>query len=353
MSSGKASMDVIAKKLGVSKNTVSLAFRGMPGISDQTRKLIMDTARQYGYEYKKKALQLSDSGIASGNICLVLSKSLLKVTGFYSMIQFGIENEAKKHNQNILLHYYDNTSNEFEVPLSIKQGMVSGIITLGPITRHTLKSISGLGLPFVVIDEYFDDYKLDYILTDNVNGGFAATEYLIRCGHKKIGFSGDIHCASSFYDRYLGFLKAMEIYNLPVDSSFVLTDRSLCHLDTSHFELAAEEFKCIDHLPTAFFCCNDPESFALYKALASAGLNVPEDVSIMGFDDIDTSRDVSPQLTTMHVEKEFMGKRAVKRLLEIMKNAGGLTEKIVLPSHLVERQSVRKIRPFSNNASSN
>ncbi len=337
MSSGKASMDMIAKKLGVSKNTVSLAFRGMPGISDQTRKLIMDTAAQYGYEYKKKDRQPSDSITPSGNICLVLSKSLLQISGFYSLIQFGIESEAKKYDQNIILHYYDDTSDEFEIPLCIKQGMISGIITLGSIRRHILKAISQLGLPFVVIDEYYDDYKLDHVLTDNVNGGFAATEYLIRCGHRKIGFCGDIHRASSYYDRYLGFLKAMEVYNLPVENSLLMND---CRP-----EMLAQKFKSLPQLPTAIFCCNDSEAFTLYKLLSANGLKVPEDISVIGFDDIDTSGDVTPQLTTIHVERELMGKRSVKRLLDKIKDPGSLAEKTLLPTYLVERQSVRKIGP--------
>lgn len=342
MPSEKASMEMIAKKLGISKNTVSLAFRGMPGISEQTRRLIMDTARQYGYEYKKK-MPPQSAAASSGNICLVLSRSLLNKTGFYSHIQFGIENEAKKHRQNIILHYYDNTAVEFEIPLCIKEGMISGIITLGSITRHTLKTIAGLGLPFVVIDEYYDDFKLDYILTDNVNGGFAATEHLIRHGHKRIGFSGDIHGASSFYDRYLGFLKAMEVHSLLVDTAFLLTDGCLYPLNANRFKLPVDEPGTRSPFPTAFFCCNDSEAFALYRLLAAAGLKVPEDISVIGFDDVETSREVSPQLTTMHVEKESMGRRAVKRLLDKMKDTGGLTEKVLLPTYLAERQSVRHV----------
>lgn len=338
----KASMEEIAKKLGVSKNTVSLAMRGMPGVSEQTRKLIIDTARQAGYEYKGKS-DRAPVQEASRNICLVLSRELSTSAGFYSNIQFGIENEAKKNNLNTILYYYNDMAEEFEVPLCIKQGIISGVITLGHISRNTLDALTDLGLPFVVIDEYFDSHRLDYILTDNIGGGFAAVEYLIRRGHREIGFYGGIHRASSFYDRYLGCLKALETYRLPIESSYLLTGMSPYSTDEDALQDETAFFRSMKQLPTAFFCCNDPAALALYRIFSAMGLKIPGDISIIGFDDVDSSTEVSPQLTTMRVEKEAMGRRSVIKLLEKFDNKISIPEKIILSTVLVERQSVRNL----------
>lgn len=336
----KVSMDDIAKKLNISKNTVSLALRGMPGISEQTRKLIFDAAKELGYEYKKSLKPAANKETESKNICLILSKNIRNTIGFYSYIQFGVEGEAKRNNLNTILYYYDEDDENFETPLCIKDGMVSGIITLGHVARNNLNTIVSYNLPVVVIDEYFDNLKLDYVLTDNLCGGYMATEYLIKRGHRKIGFSGDIRWASSFYDRYYGYLKAMSDYSLQVNSPYNLINKGMQKLVDKDIMLVVKELKSLPDLPTAFFCCNDPEAIALYKAFEIMGIKVPDDVSIIGFDNIDSARNVSPELTTMHVEKELMGIKAVQRLVEKMQDKIGVPQKILISTTLVERQSV-------------
>ncbi|MEN6315464.1 MAG: LacI family DNA-binding transcriptional regulator [Clostridiaceae bacterium] len=336
----KVNMDDIAKKLNISKNTVSLALRNMPGISSQTSKLIFDAAKELGYEYKKSLKTSSAKETDSKNICLILSKSIRNMIGFYSYIQMGIEEEAKRNSLNTILYYYDENDENFETPLCIRDGIVSGIITLGHVTRNNLNKIIGYKIPLVAIDEYYDNLNLDYVLTDNLCGGYVATEYLIKHGHRKIGFAGDIHQASSFYDRYYGFLKAMSDHSLHVNSPYTLIDKGLQKFLNKDIAPVVNELKSLPELPTAFFCCNDPEALALYKAFNIMGLRVPDDVSIIGFDNIDSAKNVSPELTTMHVEKELTGIKAVRRLVEKMQDKTGVSQKILIPTTLVERQSV-------------
>ena len=121
------------------------------------------------------------------------------------------------------------------------------------------------------------------MLTDNLCGGYVATEYLIKHGHRKIGFSGDTRQASSFYDRYYGFLKAMSDYSLHVNNPYTLIDKGLQKFLNKDIAPVVNELKSLPELPTAFFCCNDPEALALYKAFKIMGLKVPDDVSIIGY----------------------------------------------------------------------
>ena len=339
----KITMEDIAKKIGMSKNTVSLALRNMPGINDQTRKLIFDTARQLGYEYKKSLPDYQSNETSYKNICLIFSKDTHKSEGFFSYIQYGVESEAKKNNLNTIIYCYDESKEEFETPLSVKEGLISGIITLGRISRKTLTSILKFNLPLVIIDHYFDDLVCNYVLTDNISGAYLATEHLIKLGHKKIGFLGDISASSSFYDRYHGYTKALNQYSIPLNSALSITDKCLSEFKNEGAERVAEEIKKLPELPSAFFCCNDIEAITVINALKSMNLSVPDDVSLVGFDNIESSKNISPELTTMHISKENMGQRAVMSLLSKTNDPNALSEKVLLPPIFVGRNSTKKM----------
>lgn len=334
----RISMLTIAKKLGVSKNTVSLALRGIPGINGHTRKLILDTAAELGYQYKPSGRQ---EEIAK-NLCLVVPRSAQNSFDFFSLIQIGIEDEAKKNNMNTILHYYDENDGEFQTPLCIKDKIVSGIITLGRVSENTVKVLVSYELPIVLVDNYFDDLEIDCVLTDNHNGGYIATEYLISKGHTRIGFFGNIDASISFYDRYMGYRKAMESRKIKAEERFCLFISN----ETSSYDDAIDILKRLKEkgrFPTAFVCCNDAGAIFLYKVLKQMELSIPEQISVIGFDNISAAADVSPELTTMKVNKEWMGRKAVMKLLARLSEYDGIAEKLVLSAELVERDSVRRL----------
>lgn len=338
----KVTMEFIANELGITKNTVSLALRNMPGVSQKTRNEILRAAEKYGYKYKKSNAKNSICDSKTESICLMLSNDTRNSVGFFSFIQYGIESEGKRNGLNTILYCFDDNK-EFQPPVCIRDGIISGIITLGRISRKTVNSIIDLNLPLVIIDDFFDDIKASYILTDNLSGGYIATEYLIKSGHRDIGFLGDIFASPSFCDRYMGYLKALAQYKIPVNNSFSIIDRNMSSLLDDGIDRIIYELRKIPRLPTALFCCNDMEAICLYKAFSAMGISVPEDISIIGFDDIESSKSVSPELTTMHIYKEAMGERAVKKLIDRMNGEEYMEEKILLPAALVERQSVKRI----------
>ncbi|PYG88230.1 LacI family transcriptional regulator [Ruminiclostridium sufflavum DSM 19573] len=333
----KVTMDTIAKKLGISKNTVSLALRGMAGISEATRKKIEETALSIGYKYKTNGVK----SLNTRNLCLVIAKSTRDSIGFFSYIQLGIEDEARKNNMNTIIHYYDEKDDIFEIPNCIREGMITGIITLGRNSLKTINAILSYNLPVVLVDNYFDNLEMDCILTDNQCGGYLATEYLIKCGHTKIGFIGDTSLSVSFYDRYQGYLKALNQHNIEMVEGYSVTDRVLDNLTSEDAEYIISEIKSKEGLPTAYFCCNDAQAVVLLKALKSMNISIPDEISIIGYDDIEAARSITPELTTMKVEKELMGKRAVSMLIERIENRKEITEKILLSAKLIERQSVK------------
>jgi LacI family transcriptional regulator len=335
----KVSMNSIAKRLGISKNTVSLSLRGMPGISAHTRKLVLDTAAELGYQYKPSGGQEE----SARNLCLVVPKSAQNSSDFFSLIQMGIEDEAKKNNMNTILHYYDENDDEFKTPLCIKDKIVSGIITLGRVSENTVEALSAYELPIVMADNYFNNLEVDCVLTDNHNGGYIATEFLIGKGHTQIGFFGNIDESISFYDRYMGYRKAIESRGLKVNENIApLIFDEIGTSDEAVIKL--KQLMSKRSFPTAFVCRNDASAIILYKALKQMNISIPGQVSVIGFDDISSAVDVSPELTTMRVNKEWMGRKAVMKLLARLIEHDGVAEKLLLAAELVERDSVRCLK---------
>lgn len=341
----RVSMEDIAKKLGISKNTVSLVFRDMPGINEQTRKQILDTATQMGYIYKNKSKQEAQNHLGpveetpTMNICLCLPETTRESTGFFSHVLFGIEDEAKKNNFNTIIFYFDDEHGIKDIPLCIQNNMVSGIITLGRISCSTVNTLLSFNLPLVMVDHYLEHIVTDCILSDNLSGAYKAVKYLVEKGHQKIGFLGDIEASISFYDRYMGYLKALKHYSLPISEEHIIKT-SYEKQGLKDFSLVVENLKEKTSFPSAFFCCNDIEAITLIKGLNSIGLKVPQDISVIGFDDIDNARNFYPELTTLRVEKEYMGKKAVQRLIHLLDFGPVTPEKLLLNVSIIERQSV-------------
>ncbi len=336
----KVSMDDIARKVGLSKNTVSLVLRGMPGISADTRLLISRTAQEMGYHYKQSGI---DRQPASRNLCIIVPTIAHDRQGFFAHIQLGIEQEAKKHHFNTIFHSYEENAETFQLPLCVREGLVSGIISVGRVSEKTVSVIGRCGIPFVVTDHYLENVREDCVLTDNIQSARFATEYLIGKGHRDIGFVGDIGATVSFRDRYFGFLNAMAKHGLPVKEQHCITHAGLDGMIRQDQAIAVSELEKMHELPTAFFCANDAGAIALYRAFFQMGVSIPGTVSVMGFDDTDISGLVVPELTTMRVHKELMGRKAFLRLMAKIHDRKTVPERLLLAAELVERQSVRDL----------
>lgn len=336
----RVSMEDIAKELGISKNTVSLVFRNIPGVNEQTRMRVLEAASRLGYIYPKESPAKSEAA-APASICIVIPSSARDSAGFFSQIQFGIEGEARKNRINTIVAYYDDRNRE-DIPLSIKEGNVSGIITLGRVKKPVFDSLNQFGLPLVMVDHYFESMAWNYVLSDNFTGGFTAGQYLMAKNHKKIGFLGDIQKSVSFYDRFVGFKKALEQSSLRLEENHFI-HKSFEAMAEQDATLVSKELASRHELPTAFFCCNDIEAITLIKGLSAIGLRVPQDISVMGFDDIHLARNFTPELTTVRVSNELMGVKAVRKLIQTIEKPEPIKEKLVLGVSLIERESVKNL----------
>ncbi|NLU52915.1 MAG: LacI family transcriptional regulator [Clostridiaceae bacterium] len=328
----------IADKLGISVNAVSLALNNKVGVSDETRLKVLRVADTLGYLDQCKA---SGRKHHYNNICVMLEEKVFKDTRFYPKVILGIENEAKINNYDTIINFI--SKERYDIPLSIERGKVDGIIVIGHIDDEYLKMLKSFKIPIILVDYASMSVNTGAVLTQNIPGAFKATEYLIKNGHRDIGFFGEIDAAMSFYERWLGFNMALKHYNIHVLTELCITENVEENALQNNYMAIADMLKDKEKYPTAWFCANDSAAAVLINALKYLGKKVPDDISVIGFDDIDICAMTEPQLTTMHINMVEMGTAAVKELLQSIQNPNYMQRHIRLPVRLEERDSVKYI----------
>lgn len=333
----KITMQTIADMLHTSKNSVSIALSGKRGISDQLREKIIQKAEELNYVYKKTVKSCDNS-----NILIIAPQYVTSDTLFYSKIIWKIEKYAQENNCTVTL---SSLSSQAEKELQYPRINITdyfGILVLGVVSERYVNLLRKLNIPIVLIDNFIYSLQIDTVVTANAEGGYLATKYLIDLGHKDIGFIGSISITSSFYQRWCGFNKAMMDAGLSVSPEFnILADSPLPVLFSS-VESISEVMASKSKMPTAWFCANDRIACSVISYLNSKGLRVPDDISIVGFDNIELSSLYSPKITTISVNRNEIAKNAVDLLLHRFKN-DGIQHKVSIYGNLVIRESAKSL----------
>lgn len=338
----KVTMKDIAQKLDISVNAVSIALNDKPGVSDETRLAILRTADELGYINKKRKYL---SVFSRTNICVLMQSYYADTGHFYSIVLRSIVEESKERGYFSMLNYFED--NHFVVPKSINERKVSGILVVGKISDDNLRILDKTGLPIVLVD-YTSLYRpYDCVLTHNRQGGYMMTDYVIQKGYREIGFFGDLNYSFSFQDRYFGYKQALiknKIINHFLDEDYIFKNSFLENIE--NYVLSNQISEIIDilsskKLPEVLVCANDSNAFAVITALTQMGLKVPEDIGVVGFDDIPLCEKGMPKITTARVQKELMGEVAVRKLVERIHRNEEEHMTQLLSVKIVERDSLK------------
>jgi LacI family transcriptional regulator len=328
----------LARIVGVSTATVSLVLNNRPGVGEETRKKILETARQLGY---KKLRRFDPSAIK--NISLVIYKKhgdVVSDTPFFAELIQGIEQQSRKTSYNLLIFYFYESQDYLEQLRAITRSSCQGIILLATeMNPEDLRFFSHLSVPLVILDNFFSGANIDSITINNIQGSLEAVRYLTGVGHRRIGHLRSSVGISNFYERREGFLKGLG--GLPAAArapSFSVTSTS-----EGAYRDMKKHLEANPEIPGAFFADNDIIAISCIRALREARYRVPEEVSVVGFDDIPASALIEPPLTTMRVPKRSMGAMAMERLIKKIEGETGETVRIELNTELVIRSSVRVI----------
>jgi len=331
---GRVTLRDLARAANCSLATVSKALNGREDVSAETRAKILQLARELNYA--PHAVGRSLRRRVTENVGVIFYRESQPLSGnpFYSRVLEGIEAELAIHGYNLVLHL---VQGDEDVPKFVREQQVDGLILVGAMSDAFVERISANDLPKVFVDPKTPVSHASQILIDNEYGAFLATQYLIRKGHKRIGFiSGDLG-RMSFRQRFEGYKRALQYHGIPLDMRLVQTGGL-----ESGFDHVAK-LMALEDRPTAIFSGNDINAIYGYKAVRDAGLDIPGDVSFVGFDDIELSRLTVPPLTTVRVYKEELGSIAVRQLLSVIANPHQRPTTVIVPTRLIERESVRQL----------
>ena len=285
----RVTLEHIAKQLNISQNTVSLALRGRPGISEETRNMVFEAAKEWKYKYRKKQGNKK-------NICIVTPYAGGSSTYYFSRYQLEIETSLRSSDCTVFT-INNATSEAFEMLRNMCfSHKINGIVIAGDIGRALIEQFQVLGIPIICSGFYYPSLNLDCILEDDVSGMMLAVEELKKRHYKRFGFLGDID-DSGFFSRFMALKASLYKEGLSLISGACFTRYSqdiLCDP-----ERLTNILQKLDEMPEIFFCCNDKIAMTTIHVLNRIGLKVPDDVGILGFDNTDLARISMPTLATV------------------------------------------------------
>ncbi len=331
----------IARLANVSVSTVSKALNARADVSERTRKKIIQIAHELNYDVSRLRREAPLVQSQNINVIFCREEKPLSLNPFYSRVLEGIEAELALNHFNLVLSLLPNRK-DVPLPAPLASGEVDGAILVGVFNQDFIDRIKRIKQPVVLIDPKIIVEEFTQVLIDNEHGCYMATQYLIEKGHRRIGFiSGPLE-RQSFFQRYLGYKKALQFNDIPIEKELV---------QTGGLEEGYENTMRLLRLPnrpTAIVSANDINAIYGIRAIQEMGLKVPDDVSIIGFDDIELAKMSSPQLTTIRVYKEEMGSIAVRLLLQHLRCEINKPVTSIVPTRLVERSSVKQIKDTLN-----
>ena len=229
----------------------------------------------------------------------------------------------------------DTAEQNCQVPRLVQEERVDGVIVMGNFSKAYRNMLAETEIPLVVLDAFDARYHRDSVISDGYYGMYTMVDYLLQMGHRDIVFVGSVNATSSITDRYYGYCRAMREAGVTVTEDHILPDRDAEGKVTVSLERLSK-------LPTAFACNCDVTAYVLLNALKENGIRVPEDVSVVGFDDYILADLAVPSLTTYAIDVDHMAKVSAQQLIRRIQKPEAEVRRIVVSGKLVIRESVQK-----------
>lgn len=322
----------IAKSLGVSASAVSIALNGKPGVSDGLRRKIWAAAQEMGYNFNR----LKDNDVR--NILFIIypkSGAIVTDTPFFDRLFKGIAAECRKQSIHLTTEYINN-QNDLTMRMNTLPRTTGIILLATEMHEEDCRPVTQSAFPHVVLDAYFETLDSNYVIINNSHGAYIATDYLIRHIGKQPGYLRSSYSIANFEERADGFYKAIRANGMS-------TSNSIVHHLTPSFEGAYLDMLALlsagEKLACCYFADNDLIAAGAIRAFKEKGKRIPEDIAVIGFDDVSLCECLEPPLSSINVPKEYMGSQAVIRLLFLMNHSDITCTKTEINTQLVKRKS--------------
>jgi LacI family transcriptional regulator len=330
-------MKDVAISVGVSVNTVSQALSNKPGVNKKTRDLIIETAGKMGYEYEN-GTRSTLSASKTGTVGLIITDN---ANPFFAHVVRGVQNTLWQSKYTLILcNTNEDYSRERGAIETLLEKEVDGIIMTPTQSQDQDVSIlMSTKVPFVLMGRHFSNYKVPNVFFDDRQGAYKAVDHLIRLGHSRILFINAPKYISSAEDRYEGYLASFADNGIQPDPSIV----RICEpsMEAAYNEMKSIFLEKLDF--SAVFTFSDLMMLGVIKMFQEMGIRVPEDYSLVGFDDIDFVSLLTPALTTVCSDKYKLGVKSAAMLLSIIHGDQLLDETVIIPTKLIVRGSTKKL----------
>ena len=330
----------IAERVGVSTVTVSKALSGQKGVSEEVREKIRSIAEELGYQQPSAARKSQNH--KNFNIGILISERfLVKYESFYWQMYQAVATRATAEECFTMLEVIGKAEEENgRMPKLVQERKVDGIIVIGKMMDAYLQHLNTeAGIPVIYMDYYNGREASDSVISNSYYGTYELTYYLYRMGHRKIAYVGTLLAMESITDRYFGYQKALLELGLEQKKDWVLDDR---HIETGEID-TVNMLQIPKDMPTAFVCNCDLTASFLIKKLKDNGYRVPEDISVVGFDNYLYPGLSDIQITTYEVDLKEMAKKAVYNMISKISNENYKPGIHIVEGHMVLKESVAQI----------
>lgn len=346
----------VARVACVGVGTVSRVLNGARQVSVPTRERVLAAISRLGFRPHAQARRMSRR---TEMVCFLMSNRDF-LHSFHARILKGVETCARSLGQHVVftvIHYEENAPPDQMLlpPILKERGWVDGLVLAGTIYPNFVEHIQSIKVPYVMFgNNLFGPkhmLKYDQVSFDGDKAEFEATQFVIGQGHRHVAFVGELHYPW-FRERYAGYRRAMKAAGL----NPVTLDSRHGNGSSDHAEWAAGQLLQMNQRPTAVMAGNDEIAYGLWRSFRKSGVSVPDDISLVGFDDRDVALLMDPPLTTTRVQKEEIGETLMKMLLEKLHHPNQHFARQVIPTQLIIRGTVKHLssnpRPIAPRARS-
>lgn len=328
----------LAKLLQLSEAAVSMALNNKAGVSTATRQRILQAATEHGYDFSR-IQEAKELQTETGTLSFVIFKkhgAVVTDTPFFNQLTEGIDQACRQVHYSLNINYLyadDNLSRQLN-SLSYCNGM---ILLATEMSLEDFAPFEKLGIPLVVLDTYFRSLNFDCVLINNFQGAYQATDFIIHKTKSQPGYLRSSYPIGNFQERTDGFYKAIRENGMSPSRSHVL---SLSPSMEGACQDMLELLKSGEQLSRCYFADNDLIAAGAMKAMKEMGYRIPQEVSLIGFDNMPLCTYIEPALSTVHVPKQYMGQMAVSRLVQIIASPESFPVKIEIGTKIINRKSV-------------
>jgi LacI family transcriptional regulator len=327
-------LDDIARISGVSRSTVSRVLNSDPNVKDRTRKKVQEVIQSLNFQPNMAARGLAAGSTKVIGLVIPVGVSSIFSDPYFSLVIQGVSSACNQLDYSIMLWLAEPQYERKTISQIIYNGLIDGVIVLAMLSDDPLiDRLSEADHPFITIGRHPTNEKISYVDVDNRLGAYQGVSYAIRAGHRRVALIGGPRNTISGQDRYQGYLDALREYGLPILPELVTESN---YSDAAGYQSMQ---RLLPLQPDAVFAASDPMALAAIRAIQEAGLRIPEDIAVVGFDDIPLAATSKPALTTVRQPIVKTGKIVAEMLIDMIEHPNPQPHRVVLPTELVIRSS--------------